>query len=456
MADEEIIEHGAHNYSQEERYVRPEDPLILQRLEWFQDQKLGLMMHWGPYSQLGLVESWALSDCDADWSRKGYDWEEDPEEFKRQYFTLNKTFNPLRFEPELWADLAAEGGFRYLLFTTKHHDGFCMWDTQQTDYKITGADCPFHLHRYADVCRSLFNAFRERGMAIGAYFSKADWHTPYYWTPGMERSRPTWRGPSYRPADYPWLWEKFISFTHEQIMELMTHYGRIDILWLDGGWVCQRGGQDIRLGDVVERARKLQPWLIVADRTVGGPYENYVTPEQTIPHEPLNIPWESCITMGTSFSFAYEDKYKSLRELVRLLAEIVAKGGNLALNVGPQPDGRLPAGAIRCMKELGAWLKLYGEAIYGTRTCAPYLVNNSAFTRKGDKVYCIYLYPGDDSPVHDVVVLPYREKVERVELVGGQQELAFVQTEGGLEVNLPESETQSPTSAPIAHVFRLL
>ena len=278
FAAEPAVEQGVHNYSSEQNWVRPEDPLLLERLEWFQDQKLGLMMHWGPYSQLGLVESWALSDEDGDWSRNDIDWIDDMERFKQEYFDLNRTFNPIRFQPELWAKAAADGGFKYLTFTTKHHDGFCMWDTHTTNYRITGPDCPFHMHRYADICRVLFDAFRAEGLAISAYFSKADWHTPYYWAPGMERGSRMWRGPSYDPKQYPWLWEQFVQFTHAQIMELMTRYGRIDMLWLDAGWVNARRNQDIRLGEVVEKARQIQPWLLTADRTVGGPYENLITP----------------------------------------------------------------------------------------------------------------------------------------------------------------------------------
>lgn len=458
MSEHDVVQKGVHNYSQEDSYVKPQDPLLLERLEWFQDQKLGLMMHWGPYSQLGLVESWALSDADADWSRVGYDWEPDAEEFKRQYFDLNKTFNPLRFQPEVWADLAAKSGFKYLIFTTKHHDGFCMWDTNTTQYKITGSDCPFHRHKYADICREVFDAFRDRGIAIAAYFSKADWHTPYYWAPGMERSSPTWRGPSYKPSEYPWLWDKFVEFTHEQIMELMTRYGRIDILWLDAGWVCPQAGQDIRLGEVIEKARKVQPWLLAVDRTVGGPHENYVTPEQTIPVEPLHIPWESCVTMGTSFSFGYEDEYKSLRQLVKLLVEIVAKGGNLALNVGPQPDGRLPKGAVRCMTELGEWLKIYGESIYGTRPVAPYFKDNWAFAKKDEVVYATYVYSTKDSPRSQWYTIPYHNRLTKVELLGGTSKLTttslhFEQTDQGLRVQLPQEELQG--EAPVAHVLKL-
>jgi alpha-L-fucosidase len=412
------------------------------------------MMHWGPYSQLGVVESWALSDKDGDWSRTDIDWEDDGEEFKRQYFNLNKTFNPVRFQPEVWADLAAEGGFRYLIFTTKHHDGFSMWDTKETDYRVTSSECPFHNHKYADICKHVFDAFREKGLGIAAYFSKADWHTPYYWSPGMARGREMWRGPSYDPDEYPWLWDKFVNFTHNQIIELMSKYGRIDVLWLDAGWVG-KGKQDIRLGEVVEKAREIQPWLLTADRTIGGEFENYITPEQTIPDNPMSVPWESCITMGTSFSFKYEDKYKSTREIVHTLIEIISKGGNLALNVAPQPDGRLPEGAIKRIKELGAWLKVYGEAIYSTRICAPYFKEGFAFTRKGEAAYCFRLYQSEDSRFKDeYVYIPYTEIVHRIDMLGGKENLDFSQTEEGISVRMPKL-AKSEENTPIAHVFRL-
>ncbi|OXL85502.1 alpha-L-fucosidase [Paenibacillus sp. SSG-1] len=450
---ESVVVEGVHNYSSEEHWVKPEDPLLLERLEWFKDQKLGLMMHWGPYSQLGLVESWALSDVDEEWSRNEIDWDIDAEELKREYFALNKTFNPLRFQPELWADLAAENGFKYLNFTTKHHDGFCMWDTKTTDYRITGPDCPFHTHKYADITKQLFNAFREKGLGISAYFSKADWHTPYYWAPGMKPGTTTSRGPTYDPKEYPWLWEQFVQFTHEQIMELMTNYGKIDVLWLDAGWVNDYRDQNIRLGEVVERARKIQPWLLSADRTVGGPYENLITPEQTLPERALIVPWESCITMGSAFSFRYEDDYKTVRQLIHLLVEIVAKGGNLALNVGPQPDGRISKTAISRIKGMGAWLKVHGEAIYGTRICEPYSVGRAQFTQKGDTTYAFYLYRDEHEAVPAELQLPLQQPFSRIDLVGGADNLEFRRTDDGVAIRLPEKEREG--LAPIAHVFRI-
>jgi alpha-L-fucosidase len=449
----DAVKNGQHGFSSERDWVKPDSPELLERLDWFQDQKLGFMMHWGPHSLLGMFESWGLSDEDAHWSRKPVDWTDDGEKFKREYVALNKAFYPIRFQPDVWADLAAAGGFKYLIFTTKHHDGFCMWDTRTTDYRSTGPDCPFAAHDYADICKHLFDAFRSKGMAIAAYFSKADWHTSTYWAPDMERGTRMWRGPSYDPARHPELWQRFVELTHNQVMELVTDYGRIDILWLDAGWVRADNGQDIRLGELVERARREQPWLITADRTVGGKYENYVTPEQQIPAEPMFVPWESCITMGTGFSYRYEDDYKPTRRLIHILLEVVAKGGNLALNVAPQPDGRLPKGAVARMKEMGEWLAVYGEGVYGTRVCEPYFTGDCAFTRKGDTVYIFRLYRDETERVGQTVTFPLPAGIGAIELVGTNERLGFERDGDRVTVRLPESERGAPV--PIAHVFRI-
>lgn len=452
-AQDEMIQNGVHNYSTEDRYVWSEDPAVLKKLEWFQDQKLGLMMHWGAYSQLGIVESWALSDEDADWSRTGIDWEVTGEEFKKQYFDLNKTFNPIRFEPEKWADIAKAAGTKYLLFTTKHHDGFCMWDSKYSDYKVTAPDCPFHTNRYADICAHLFESFRKRGLGVIAYFSKADWHVDSYWSENYERGCYQHRGPSYDPKENPQEWERFVEFTQNQIMELGSRYGRLDGMWFDAGWVCPRTGQDIRLGEVIERVRKFQPGMLCADRTVGGPYENYVTPEQCVPDKPLSIPWESCITLGTSFSFAYEDTYKSPRELICLLVDIVVKGGNLAINVGPQPNGCLPKGAVKSLLGMGEWLKENGDAIYGTRVCAPYKKDGIGFTKKGDTVYAIQTFADEKDEVAQEVWIPYEGRVTKITALETKETLAFEKKDGGYLVHAGAYEGEK---APVGRVFVLL
>lgn len=447
------IKKGTHDYSRERDYVEPDDPLVRERLEWFRDQKLGFMVHWGPYSQLGITPSWPLSDADASWCRdKRLDWAVSGEEFKQQYFDLNKTFNPVRFEPEKWAASIKETGAKYLIFTTKHHDGFCMWDTKYSDYRITGEDCPFHTHRYADICMHLFEACRKKGIAIAAYFSKADWHVDSYWNNGYERGKYMHRGPSYDPLREPEKWEEFITYTHNQIKELSQNYGKIDILWFDGGWVCRRNDQDIRLGEVIDGIREFQPGLICADRTVGGPYENYVTPEQRIPEEPLMIPWESNLTLGTSFSYTYEDHYKPTRKVVALLVDIVAKGGNLAINVGAQPDGRLPKPAMESLKGMGDWLSVYGDAIYGTRVCAPYKKAGIAFTQKAGTVYAIQIFESEDAEVKSEVLIPYGGEIKRITMLDTGEEIPFQVQEDGLLVKAP---AYAEEKAPVGRVFCL-
>ncbi|WP_242985303.1 alpha-L-fucosidase [Vallitalea okinawensis] len=452
---ETMIEEGVHNYSEESDYIYPTEEELLERLEWFKDQKIGLMMHWGIYSQIGLVESWALSDQDGDWSRHDVDWTDDMEMFKEDYFHLNQSFNPIRFQPKKWAQLAKDAGFRYLTFTTKHHDGFCMWDTKYTDYKVTDDDCPFHKNPNADICKHVFDAFREQGLAISAYFSKADWASPCYWVPEDIKSEPTWRGPSYSPVEKPDLWEQFVQFTHNQVKELCYDYGKIDMLWFDAGWVCPQSKvkQDIRMGELIDEIRETQPWMLCADRTVGGAYENVITPEQCVPEKPLSVPWESNITMGKGFAFTYEDNYKNPRQVINLLVDIVSKGGNLALNVAPQPDGRLPRSAIETMKGMGEWLSKYGEAIYETRPCEPYKVNQVAFTKKEDQlVYALYMYPDANEIPKGELFIPYTKEINKIELLGYEEKIDFTRQVDGIVVTLPETAIHE---IPIAHVLKL-
>ncbi len=445
MAD--AIIHGMHGCSREDTYVWPEDPAVRRKLEWFQDQKLAIMMHFGIYSQLGICESWPLSDGDADWSREGIDWEKDPDTFKAQYRNLNRSFNPVRLQPEIWADVAARNGFRYLIFTTKHHDGFCLFDTRYTDYRSTAPDCPFHTHRYADIVRAVFGAFRARGLGIAAYFSKPDWHCPWYWAEGMEKPVAYDRNPTYDPAARPDVWEKYVQFTHGQMMELVRDYGPLDILWLDGGQVGPQNGQDIRLSEFMREARKITPDLIVADRTITGENENYITPEQSVPDSPIHVPWESCVTLSDAFSYRFDPVYKTPRQVVHLLIDVVCRGGNLALNIAPQPDGRLPAAGVRILDALGGWLRHNGEAIYGTRMAEPNEAGAFAFTRKGETYYALLRQP-EDAPRPSGLLIPWPRPVCRLTLLSPETELPFTQTEDGIRIHLPDSLTEEDWLAP--------
>jgi alpha-L-fucosidase len=227
--------------------------------------------------------------------------------------------------------------------------------------------------------------------------------------------------------------------------------GPIEVLWLDGGQVGPQNGQDIRLSEFMAEARKIRPGLLSADRTIGGPNENYITPEQSVPTGPIRVPWESCVTVGTAFSYRFDETYKTPRQLVHLLIDVVCRGGNLALNIAPQPDGPLPAPAIKAVDGLGAWLKDNGEAIYGTRLAEPNEQGAVAFTRKGDVHYALLRLPeGEKLP--SSLLIPWPHGARKLTLLGLEASLPFERTEDGLLVRLPEILVGQN---PIAPAFRI-
>ena len=208
---------------------------------------------------------------------------------------------------------------KYMIFTTKHHDGFCMFDSRYTDFSI--AHGPFADNPKADVAKYVFQAFRDKGFMTGCYFSKPDWHCKWFWNPYYATPN---RMQNYKREQHPDWWRKYQRFTQDQLNELMTRYGKLDILWLDGGWVS---GDDIGLDSVLAQARAgQQKGLICVDRTIQGRNENYQTPEQQIPDRQLNHPWESCITLTHAWGWIPNPDYKSANKVVALLAEVVAKG----------------------------------------------------------------------------------------------------------------------------------
>ena len=417
------------------------------RMEWFQDARFGLFLHWGIYSELGCIESWPLVYADRKWSNPQIQTLDEMLAFRKRYFGLNRQFNPTKFAPEQWAAAAKRAGMKYVVFTTKHHDGFSMFDTRQTEFRITADDCPFHTNPRANITKEVFEAFRKEGLGIGCYFSKSDWHDPYYWS---DDSVPLDRNPNYDTAKNPERWQKFTSFVHGQVEELMTGYGKIDILWLDGGQV-RPPKQDINMDKLVAMARRHQPHLIVVDRTVGK-YEDYRTPEQEVPDKPLPYVWESCLTMGTQWSYKPDDRYKSTRELVHLLAGIAAKGGNLLLNIGPQPDGVLPAVSVERLNEIGRWMAVNGEAIHGTRPLAPYRSGQVVFTKKDDRVFAAYLAVENEATLPEVVRFegPSPAPASEIRLLGHDGTCAWRLAGASTEITVPAAARQKP---PCEHAW---
>lgn len=378
-----------HQQSNTEDYVWPTDPQVLTKLKHWQDQKFGVLMHWGLYSVPGIVESWSI--CSEDWIVR----ERKPtyEEDKAWYWSQKDSLNPVNFDPSKWADVMKKAGMKYMIFTTKHHDGFCMFDTKYTDFSI--AHGPFGKDPRHNIAKEVFNAYRNKGFMIGCYFSKPDWHCKWFWSPYYATPN---RRINYKKQQHPDWWQNYRKFTQNQLNELTTDYGNIDILWLDGGWIT---GDEIGLDTILVDARKRNPGMISVDRTIRGKNENYQTPEQGIPAKQLDIPWESCITLSHAWGWTPNAKFKSPNKVIGILSEIVAKGGCLALGVGPKADGTLQPEVVKNLLQIGNWLNKNGQAIYSTVNAAHYNDGKVWFTadKNGKTLYAIYaLEDGEKTP----------------------------------------------------------
>jgi alpha-L-fucosidase len=442
-------------------YQKPTDPLVLQKLEQWQDQKFGIIIHWGLYSVPGIIESWSI--CSEDWITR--DTNSSYDAYKNWYFGLKDSLNPVRFNPEKWAEVSRKAGMKYLVFTTKHHDGFCMFDTKQTNFKITAG--PFASNPKADVLKYVLEAYRKEGFMIGTYFSKPDWHNENFWWPMYATPN---RNNNYDTRKHPWRWKQFQDYSYLQIQELVSNYGNVDILWLDGGWVRPKNTideevlswgapipewkQELPMDSIVNMARTHQPGMIVVDRTVQGPYENYQTPEHTIPEERIDNPWETCMPLGNDWGYVPNNNWKSADRVIQTLVEVVAKGGNLLLGVGPKPDGTFPAEVEQRLLEVGTWLEKNNEAIYGTRSMEHYQDSYSFFTQAKDKKTAYILVPNDLAltKVEWTVNLP-KSGSKLIFLPTGEM-ISYKIVDGIVQMNLPKKLVQSQKNNPV-WVFKM-
>jgi len=458
-----LIASGYTANAQHKEYYPDPDTAIQHRLEEWKDLKFGLLMHWGTYSQWGIVESWSICPEDLGWATGGRKngVSDSYNGYVTAYENLKITFNPVKFNPEKWAAAAKDAGMKYMVFTTKHHDGFCMFDSKYTDYKITDPNCAFSSNPRSNVTKEIFSAFRKENFWIGAYFSKPDWHSDYYWWKKFPASD---RNANYSIQKYPEQWKKFTDYTHNQINELVSDYGKLDILWLDGGWVRRKTdeevketllevedgsrwarnpqSQDINMPLLVKEVRAKQPKLIVVDRAVPGEQQNYLTPEQHIPNEGLPYPWETCMTMANSWSYVPNDVYKPANEIIEKLVDIVSKGGNYLLNIGPGPDGELDPAAYQRLKEIGSWMKVNGEGIYGSRMYSSFNEGDGIRYTQSKDGNTKYIFFFEFPSAKTILTKIKFSKKTKVQLLGSKDPVKWKSTEQGTEINLsPKMKT---------------
>ncbi len=398
-------------YGQTDTVLRRAIQEKAQRLEWWRKARFGMFIHWGPVSLAGTEISWSRGGL-----RRGIENTGTGEIPVDVYDNLYKKFNPVAFDAKQWVELARSAGMKYMVLTAKHCDGFCLWHTNVDDYNI--GSTPFK----RDVCGELADAAHQAGVKIGWYYSPMDWRDPDCRT---ERNA------------------AYVKRMQMHLSELLGNYGQVDVLWFDaeGGpspWDQER---------TYHLVRSLQPQIVINNRldietdgyfdarTQISPNADYATPEQQVGNYNTSIPWETCMTIGTQWSWKPNDTLKSSGECIRILVQCVTGDGNLLLDVGPMPSGEIEPRQVVILKEIGAWLNKYGESIYETRG-GPF-TNGSwgGSTRRGNIVYLHVLkWNGDEMNLRRVNA----KIIAWTPLTGG--DLRLKQSTDGLAIHLPVNQ----------------
>ena len=438
-AQEAPVQGFVHKQSSADGYVWPTDQAVLDKLDKWQDKKFGVLFHWGLYSVPGIVESWSICSEDVDWIGRKVNLPYD--EYKKWYFNLKDSLNPVDFNPEQWADIMDRAGMKYMVFTTKHHDGFCTFDSKLTDFTV--AKGPFASNPRKNVAKEVFNAFRDKDFMIGCYFSKPDWHCEWFWNPYFATPN---RRINYKKERHPDWWKNYQDFTAGQLGELLGgDYGKFAILWLDGGWIT---GDDIKLDSILADARgSRHPGLISVDRAIKGRNENYQTPERGIPTTQLNYPWESCITLSNDWGWVPNAPFKSPTKVLGLLSEITAKGGCLLLGVGPTAQGLIQPEVEERLTVIGDWLGKNGEAIYSTRTTPLYNDGSVWFTanKDGKTLYAIYALP-ENEKLPATIEWSGNIPTGKMTLLDGNRKVSYSVKDGKVTVKLPKGLPDMPVA----------
>ena len=364
-----------------------------QRMQWFEDAKLGIFIHWGIYAVDGIAESWSFHNGQISY-----------EDYMKQL----SGFTASRYNPDDWAKLFKESGARYAVLTSKHHDGVALWPTKLSHLNVV-EKTPAGRDLIGPYCKAL----RKHGLKVGLYFSILDWSYPDYpnWTRTVKR---------YNPKKDPARWNRFVKFYQGQIREICTRY-KPDLLWFDGDW--EFSADMLHAKETREEINRLLPNVVVNSRLRG--YGDYATPEQGVPiTRPKAHWWELCMTTNDSWGYQPRDQnYKSVNEIIRIFVDCISMGGNLLLDVGAKPDGTFPEKQVKILKELGRWTHKHAEAIYGTRAGIPkdYFYGPSALSKDKKTLY-LFLTCNPNGPV---LLKGLKNKITQIRVVGNGTELKW-------------------------------
>ena len=390
----------------------------------FADGRFGIFLHWGLYAMLGQGE-WTMTNLDLNY---------------REYEKLAGGFYPAKFDARAWVTAFREAGARYICFTTRHHDGFSMFHTRQSPYNIVDAT-PFA----RDVVKELAEECHRQGLRVHFYYSLIDW-----WREDAPRGR-TGLGTG-RPADKEDA-DAYFDFMKAQLTELLTQYGEVGAIWFDGVWDQDRNPSfDWRLDELYSLIHRLQPACLIVNNHHLTPFEGEDVQafKRDLPGENTaglsgqaisRLPLETCQTMNGMWGYKITDQnYKSVGTLVQYLVGAAGRGANLLLNIGPQPDGALPAAAVERLEGIGEWLRANGETVYGTEAGPVAPRDWGVTTRKGDKVYVHVL----NWPDEELFVPVTGEKVVRAARFADGGRLTFRQDDAGVTVRLGERDAEAP------------
>lgn len=388
---------------------------------WFPDAKLGIFIHYGIYAVKGIAESWSFFNGQVSYE---------------DYMTQLDGFTASNYDPDRWAELFTRVGAKYAVMTTKHHDGVALWDTLANDLNVVK-----RAPAGRDLVTPYVEAMRKHGLKVGFYFSHLDWSHPDYATM-RKPDTPADANPfAYPPpgAEDPVRWQNFIRFHRQQLEELSTQFGPVDVFWFDGEW--ERTAEQFDMAGLRRQLEAWQPNAIFNSRLLE--HGDYATPEQGIPIVPPEGPWEFCVTINDSWGYQAKDQnHKSVRQLVRMFAEVVGMGGNMLLDVGPMEDGSLQPEQVERLEGLGNWIRRHEEAIYGTVAGLPagLFYGASTFAKDRRTLYLFFF----DRPYDQIAVKGLREIPSRVSTLNGVELThrtigGLGDTPGVLWIDVPES-----------------